>query len=195
MKSGRIVAALVGSIVLAAFAPCAAQEPVTLLPQLSGELKPGDTIWVTDAQGREMKGKIGALEPGAITLRGRGGQRLSLSDVREVTVRRGDSVANGGIIGMTVGALAGLGIGIAGCATYPKDDPLRGDACLMAIGLSWIPGLAIGGLVGVGIDAMIPGNRLVVYRGAGPGGASHARLSIAPVVTPRTRGVAVAFAF
>jgi hypothetical protein len=195
MKTGWLVAALVGSIVVAAPAPCAAQEPVTLLAQFDGELKPGDTVWVTDAQGREIKGEIGALEPGAITLRGRSGRTFNLSDVRQVAVRRHDSVANGGIVGMTVGALAGLGIGIAGCATYPKDDPLRGDACLMAIGLSWIPGLAVGGLVGVGIDAMIPGNKLVVYRGAGPGGASHARLSVAPVITPRTRGVAMAFSF
>ena len=195
MKSGRIVAALVGSIVVAACAPCAAQEPVSSVPQLAGELKPGDTVWVTDAQGREMKGTIGALEPGAITLRGRSGRTFSLSDVRQVSVRRRDSVANGGTIGMAVGALAGLGVGIAGCATYPKDDPLRGEACLMAIGLSWMPGLAIGGLVGVGIDAMIPGNKLVVYRRPGSGGAPQARLSIAPVVTRQSKGLAVSFAF
>lgn len=112
-----------------------------------------------------------------------------------MTVRRGDSVANGGTIGMAVGALAGLGAGIAGCAAYPKDDPLRGDACLMAIGLLWMPGLAVGGLVGVGIDAMIPGRKFVVYRGPGPSGASPARLSISPVIAARTKGVAVAISF
>ena len=119
MKTGRLVAALVGAVSLASPAPGAAQEPVTFLAQLAGELKPGDTVWVTDAQGREIKGEIGALEPG----------------------------------------------------------------------------MGAGALIGVGIDAMIPGKQVVVYRAPGSNGASHARLSMAPVITPRARGVAVAFAF
>ena len=193
MKTGWIVAALVGVIVLAEPAPCAAQEPVTSFSVLAGELKPGDTVWVTDAQGRELKGKIGSLEPGAITVRGGGVRTFNLSDVREVTVRQGDSVGNGATIGAAVGALAGLGAGIAACAAYPKDDPLRGEACLMGIGLFWMPGFGIGALVGAGIDALIPGRKLVVYRA--PGVPGHARLSIAPVVTPRAKGVALSFAF
>ena len=194
----RVAAWMVAVTLAAALclpALASAQMPPSAFPQLGDQLKPGDTIWVTDAQGREVKGKIGALEPGAITVRGGGGRTFNLSDVRQVTVRRGDSVANGGMIGMAVGALAGLGVGIAGCATYPKDDPLRGDACLMAIGLTWIPGLAVGGLVGVGIDAMVPGDKLVVYRGADPSGASHARVSISPVIAARTKGLAVALSF
>ena len=195
MKTGWLVAALVGAIVPAAPAPCAAQEPVMFFYQLAGGLKPGDTVWVTDAQGREIKGEIGTLEPGAMTVRGRGGRTYIGSDVRQVTVRRGDSLANGATIGMAIGALAGLGAGIAACAAYPKDDPLRGDACLMSIGLLWMPGMGAGALAGVGIDAMTPGTQLVVYRAPGSNGASHARLSMAPVITPRARGVAVAFAF
>ena len=35
-----------------------AQEPVRDFSQLNTRLKPGDTVWVTDAQGREIKGKI-----------------------------------------------------------------------------------------------------------------------------------------
>jgi hypothetical protein len=195
MKTGWIVAALACFLTLAATAPSAAQEPVTFFSQLDGELKPGDTVWVTDAQGRELKGEIGALEPGAITVRGRGGRTFNGSDVRQVTVRQRDSLANGATIGMVIGALAGLGAGIAACAAYPKDDPLRGDACLMSISLLWMPGLGAGALVGVGIDAMIPGEALVVYRAPGSNGASRARLSIAPVITPRAKGVAVSFAF
>ena len=194
MKTGSIVAALVGSIVLAACAPCAAQEPVTSFSELAGKLRPGDTVWVTDAQGRELKGRIGSLEPGAMTLRG-GGRTFNLSDVRQVTVRRGDSVGNGATIGLAVGALAGLGAGIAACAAYPKDDPLRGDACLMAIGLFWMPGMAVGALVGVGIDAMIPGKTLVVYRAPVPGAHAAPRVSIAPLVTSRAKGVALSFSF
>jgi hypothetical protein len=195
MKTGWIVAALVGALSLASPASGAAQEPVTFLAQLAGELKPGDTVWVTDAQGREVKGEIGALEPGAITVRSRAGRTFNRSDVHQVTVRRGDSLANGAKIGMAIGALAGLGAGIAACAAYPKDDPLRGDACLMSIGLLWMPGMGAGALIGVGIDAMIPGKQVVVYRAPGSNGTSHARLSMAPVITPRTKGVAIALSF
>ena len=172
-----------------------AQEPVASLSQVGDRLKPGDTVWVTDAQGREIKGEIGALEPGDITVRGRGGRTFNGSDVRQVTVRRRDSLANGATIGMAIGALAGLGAGIAACAAYPKDDPLRGDACLMAIGLLWMPGMGAGALVGVGIDAMMPAKQLVVYRAPGARDGASARLSVAPVITPRAKGAAVALSF
>jgi hypothetical protein len=47
----------------------------------------------------------------------------------------------------------------------------------------------------VGVDALIPGRRQVVYRASGTPGPSQARVSIAPFVTPRAKGVAVSFAF
>ena len=50
-------------------------------------------------------------------------------------------------------------------------------------------------LVGVGIDAMIRGKQIVVYGSSGSSGASHARLSVAPVITPRAKGAALSFAF
>ena len=48
---------------------------------------------------------------------------------------------------------------------------------------------------GVGIDAMIPGKKLVAYRAPGAAGAPSARLSLAPFVTPRAKGVALALSF
>jgi hypothetical protein len=56
-----------------------------------------------------------------------------------------------------------------------------------------ITGIGVG--VGAGVDAVIPGRRQVVYRASGTAGAALARLSVAPVITPRTKGVAVSFAF
>jgi len=192
-NSAAVVVVVAAALGLPALA--SAQDPVASFTQVGDRLKPGDAVWVTDAQGREVKGEIGALEPGAITVRGRGGRTFSGSDVRQVTLRRGDSLANGATIGMAIGALAGLGAGIAACAAYPGDDPLRGDACLMAIGLLWMPGMGAGALVGVGIDALIPGTQLVVYRAPGARDGASARLSVAPVITPRAKGAAVAFSF
>jgi hypothetical protein len=196
MGLNNSAAAVIVAAALCAPAIASAQEPVASFSQVGDRLKLGDTVWVTDAQGREIKGEIGALEPGAIAVRGRRGETFNGSDVRQVTVRRGDSLANGATIGMAIGALAGLGAGIAACAAYPKDDPLRGDACLMAIGLLWMPGMGAGALVGVGIDAMIPSKQLVVvYRAPGARDGASARVSVGPVITPRAKGAAVAFSF
>ena len=42
--------------------------------------------------------------------------------------------------------------------------------------------------IGIAIDAMIPGKKLVAYRAPGAAGAPSARLSVAPFVTPRAKG-------
>ena len=47
-------------------------------------------------------------------------------------------------------------------------------------------------VIGVGIDAPMPGKKLVAYRAPS---SLQARLSLASVITPRTKGAAVAFSF
>jgi hypothetical protein len=160
----------------------AAQEPVRDFGQLNTRLRPGDTIWVTDAQGREVKGSILSLGADGLTLEG-GGRTFGAPEVRTIEVRRGDSLANGALIGLGVGAILG---------TLSVAD-------FEGTGVDYAWGAAIGGAIcagiGVGIDAMIPGKKIVAYRAPGPAGAPSARLSIAPVITPRAKGVAVAFSF
>ena len=163
----------------------AAQEPVKSFDQLNTRLKPGDTIWVTDGQGREVKGKIQALAPEAITLKGDGPRTFVAGDVRLISERRRDSLANGALIGLAVG---GVGTGLACLAS--TEGPDQGWCLLAALVYG-----GIGAGIGVGIDALIPGKKLVAYRAPGSAGSSQARLSIAPVVTPRAKGVAVSFAF
>ena len=55
----RLVARVPLAAMLIAILPAlaAAQEPVKSFDQLNTRLKPGDTVWVTDAQGRESKGR------------------------------------------------------------------------------------------------------------------------------------------
>jgi len=182
MKTGWIVAALVGSIIVAALAPCAAQEPVRDFSQLNTRLRPGDTVWVTNAQGQEVKGKIQALAPDSLALKGDGTRSFAAGDVRLIIERERDSLANGALIGLAVGSVS------------------MGVVCLAAGEEDWCVSAAlvyggVGAAIGVGIDALIPGKKILAYRAPGPSGGSHARLSIAPVITPRTKGVAVAFAF
>jgi hypothetical protein len=163
----------------------AAQEPVRDFTQLNTRLRPGDTIWVTDAQGREVKGRITALGADALTLEGGGGRTFGAPDVATIAVRRNDSLGNGALIGLAVG---GLGTGVACLTTAEGQDQ---EWCVLVAAVYG----GLGSAIGVGIDAMIPGKKLVAYRAPGSAGRPQARLSIAPVITPRAKGVAVAFSF
>ena len=183
MRLGSNVAVILVSALIGAPAPSVAQEPVREFAQLNTRLVPGDTVWVTDAQGREVKGRILSLGPDALALEG-GGRTYGPANVATIQVRRADSLRNGALIGFAVGGGLGLGLGdFSGSWSW-------GDA---AVGALMIGGIGAG--IGVGIDALIPGKKLVAYRAPGSAGQAHARFSIAPVITPRAKGVAVAFAF
>ena len=188
MKLPHIAIILATAAALAAPAPAAAQAPVTSFDQLNTRLKPGDTVWVTDGQGREVKGRINSLAPDSLGVDAGGFRTFSAGDVTMIHLREGDSLANGALIGLAVG---GVGTGLACLASADGRDE---GWCVLAA-------LVYGGIgtgIGVGIDALIPGKKLVAYRAPGTPGSSesrHARFSIAPLVTPRAKGAAVSFAF
>jgi hypothetical protein len=185
MKTGWIVAALVGSITVAAAVPCAAQEPVREFSQLNTRLRPGDTIWVTDAQGREVKGRILSLNTDEVTLEGGRRRSFGAPDVSTIQLRRNDSLANGALIGLGVGG----GLTLVACLVSVDSS----DAGWCAAAAAVYGGIGAG--IGVGIDALIPGKKVLAYRAPASVADPPARLSIAPVVTPRAKGVAVSFAF
>jgi len=105
--------------------------------------------------------------------------------VATITVRRADSLRNGALIGLGIGG----GLVLVGCLASAES----GDAGWCVLGAAVYGGIGAG--IGVGIDALIPGKKILAYRAPGAAGLSHARLSVAPVVTPRAKGVAVSFAF
>jgi hypothetical protein len=53
---------------------------------------------------------------------------------------------------------------------------------------------SIGALIGLAIDAG-HGKKLTIYRSPGAAGATSARFSVAPVITPRMKGVALLISF
>ena len=184
MRLGSNVAVILVSALIGAPAPSVAQEPVREFAQLNTRLVPGDTVWVTDAQGREVKGRILSLGTDALALEG-GGRTYGPADVTTIQVRRADSLRNGALIGLGIGG----GLVLVACLANAES----GDAGWCVLGAAIYGGIGAG--IGVGIDALIPGKKLVAYRAPGSAGLSHARLSVAPVVTPRAKGVAVSFAF
>ena len=186
MKLTSAAAVAVLAAMLGAPAPAAAQEPVKSFDQLNTRLKVGDKVWVTDAQGRELQGKIHSLSSDALTLGTDGARTFAARDVSAIRERPPDSLKNGALIGFGVGG----GLALGACLSYAEgsDD---GGWCAALVGIYG----ALGAGLGVGIDALIPGKKRVAYRAPGAAGAAQARLSVAPVIMPRHRGVAVSFSF
>ena len=92
MKSWRLAITLAALSLLLAFALAAAQEPVKSFDQLNTRLKPGDTVWITDARGREIEGRIESLAPDAITLDAGGARIFAAADVGLIRDGRRDSL-------------------------------------------------------------------------------------------------------
>ena len=153
----------------------AAQEPVTSFDQLNTRLRIGDTVWVTDAQGREIKGRILELHDASITLTER---TFSAAEVGRVRLRVNDSVLTGTLIGLATGLGAGAAV-LGQGDTDPSGGTIAGAALLFG---------GVGAAVGAGIDGLIHGKR-DVYRS--PGASSSARVSLAPVLAPRSKSVVV----
>jgi hypothetical protein len=148
--------------------------------QLQVLVKPDDTVVVTEFSGSMLRGKIAALSSSSLRLLVNGMPRdFMQSDVLEITQRRGDSLANGAIIG----AVAGGAFGSVGAFI----------ACLTETGCGrWIAVLvgsyAVAGTgVGVVTDALIV-RQQTVYR-APP--RSSARIRVAPLLSRGRRGVSI----
>ena len=198
MKGVARVLIVVTAVALGPAALAMAQEPVTSFAQLSTRVKPGDTVWVTDAQGREIKGRVHAIHPDALTLEVEG--RTTLLDPRPDRTLRflsaGDvnTVERPGRGRAGVGALVGLGVGAASGVVLV--GLLDGDPYMHAdyfTGALLLGSLCAG--VGAGIGALVPGRPQAVYRAPGPAGELHARISFAPLITPRTKGLAFSVSF
>ena len=163
----------------------AAQEPVKSFDQLDTRLKPGDTVWVTDAQGREIKGKIRELTPSSLMLDKGNGQTLQAADVARITQRQGHKIGKGALWGLVAGGAASVFPAVSAGTCHEEDCQMV--AILIPVFLG--AGAGIGALVG----AAMPGKELVVYRAPATGTA--VRFSFAPVITAHARGVVVSFAF
>ena len=170
--------ALAIGVVLHASTHAAAQEPVKGFDQLSSRLRPGSTIYVTDATGREVKGKV--LEVTSTSLSLSGQRTFSESQVRAIFQRPPDSLKTGALVGLGVG----VGTVMVLTAMYGGGDGVE---------LAYLYCGGIGAAIGAGIDAAIPWPKQLVY--AAPGGKPGAHLSVAPVITPRTKGVALSLGF
>jgi hypothetical protein len=181
-SAGALFVALLGAPVLAL-----AQGPVLSFDQLDTRLRLGATVYVSDAQGREITGKIQSLAPDALTLdRDR---MFAAPYVSAIHVRqRSHAVRNGALIGVA----AGVGLAAAyGHAYCPSHDCEAEAPSLLGLAEILIAGSSAA--IGAGVGHLLPGAKQIVYRA--PGVSRSGRLSLAPLLTPRTRGVALSLSF
>ena len=194
------------SVFLLGLAPAlaAAQDAGIAFDQLRRWLKPGDTVWLTDTGGREIKGAIQNIEPSSLVLEADGMKTFHAADVRQLVERGTRSMKKcllwglaGGTGAGVIAALATRGpmsttwcVGIApeGVPCSPMRTGLGDEAYLL------IPaGAGMGLAVGAVFASHAAGPKRVIYRA--PGASPGARVSVAPVVTPRHKAVAVSFTF
>src|SRR5688500_5089491 len=155
--------------------PALPQGPATSFGQLiaEGAVRPDPTVYVTDVWGRRAKGKLDELRPGSILLT-QGSQTIRLAETDVSRIQRGDSLANG--------LLLGLGAGLAAAWIAPHlfcdlpDDECAGIV-FAAIGL---PSMAGGAAAGALVDAAI---KKTVFQFTGT--RSSAQIQVSPVIGRR----------
>ena len=164
--------------------PVWAQE-TTQIPAL---VKDGQKVVVTDTQGRELAGKIEGIDEGSLRLLvGDQSTELRFADIVRID-RPHDTLANGALIGLGIGAAWGL-TALALEDARDCDPAVWFDCSNPSVAGYVIVPLITGGLgsaVGVGIDALIRRDRLIYRRG------DHVRTTIRPIVGHGLRGVVAA---
>jgi hypothetical protein len=156
------------------------------LAELPAVVKPGETVYVTDATGIRNKYKMQGVSVDASTLLlERHGAVLQLPEdqVLNIAVRRSDRLWNGALIGGLIGAspllvTAAVCLAVDGCASE-------------ALAASLFTGL-IGAGIGVGVDAAFRETHLI-YSAVDP--APKPRIVVAPMVGGQRKGALIQINF
>lgn len=180
----KVTFAIVAAISVMSFAPVEAQEQerspsITSFDVLPQRIRPGQTVYVTDALMRETEGRLVRVSDTSITLLVQRTEReFPRPDVQQIA-RAGDSLGNGMAIGMGVfGGWALASMAANGCA-----DAFGVGGCAALGGTMAGMGAGIGAL----IDYTMKG-KTVVYR------AKQGNVTATPVlIGSRGLGIAVRF--
>ena len=153
-------------------------SPARAQPDFSGlKVKPGDFVYVTESSGVVVGGPLTRILPSALTIDGH-----EFKPAPGLKIERlGDSLRNGTLIGMAVGAGLAAVTGGQGCASS-RDCPR---------GAIFVGAVAFYGAVGAFIDWRHKG-RTVIYDA--PLVATPS-VRITPEVTPSRKALRVALSF
>lgn len=170
------------STAAAAVAHAQPRSPARSLDELTGRLKIGAKITVTDENGQEINGKITVLSASGLALLVDGSERQFKEDqVALVQQRRRDPEWNGALIGAAI---------LGGLSSLPLLADVECDPSCGAVVAIYA---AIGAGIGLTIDAAVREKRTIFLRPTG--GSTSRALSVSPVVTRGGGGVAVGIRF
>jgi hypothetical protein len=176
----RQIARIAALIVLAA-GSAEAQELAGTFDQLRVLVKPGDTLTIVDNSGQRAQGKLLSLSASSLELTVSGAKRQFLStEINTIEKRGPDSLKNGALIGLGIGA----GFGAAALIAVAADDEFV-DGGFVAVAAVLYAGIGAG--IGTGVDALIEGRRVIYARSM----SSRATLSLTPMLSGPRKGVLV----
>lgn len=160
----------------------AADRPGGPAPPLAAwqRVKPDREVWVTTISGSLIHGEVAAISDSSLTLRQQSRDvTIRLDEVRLVEGR--DSLKNGFFIGAASGAVAGsvlFGWAASVFCESESCDGVEGVAVLLGAA----SGVAVGGLLGLMVDGIIPGRQTLFGGNA---------MRVLPAVTPTRKAVDV----
>jgi hypothetical protein len=170
------------------FAQQAGEKPpernIDLFETLNFRVRMGQTIYVTDAARTQTEGQLVRLSDDSITLLVHGQEReFARGDIRQI-VRRGDSSANGALIGAGVMG-AWMLVATATSSSDPSNDVNYGAGAAITLGATIV---ALGAGVGALIDRAHVG-KTTIYR------SKSAAVTASPLLVNRAAGVRFVLSF
>lgn len=160
------------------------QEPEYSFNRLGARLTAGESVRVTDTEGRRTTGRVLAVEATQLVLEGEKGCRhLGQDEIVRVERRHRDSGVQGLVLGAAAGAFGLWGIAAIGDREMAH-DPEAGPALVVL-------GAGGGALVGYIIDRIIPGRQTVYLR---PRSRTPVALSV-PAVKAHGKRLSLTFSF
>jgi hypothetical protein len=172
--------------------PATAQPVVRTFEQLAATVAVGDTLEVTDVDGRLVTGRLLQATPEALTLEVEGRPRTwETADVHLVRHQWRDSLRNGAVLGAVSGAFAGGMVVLARCLTDNDLGSFQFDTC-EGYGAEFAIGAGLGAGGGAALGALLDlwrPERRIVFEGEGRA------VAVRPVVSPAMRGVLVSVTF
>jgi hypothetical protein len=149
-----------------------AQPAARSFDELRSKLNASQTVFVTDASGRQTKGKVVDISGSTLVILTP--ETRTFTDAAITDIKITDSRWDGALIG------AGAGIGLA-IWDYSIDPSEPGNAAIFAIGAS------LGAAIGAGIDALRARPGRTVYRSPS--------VAVSPVLGRTRQGLSISVRF
>jgi len=157
MRSSLRPLALLLACVCLRSAPAQAQPTLDRWAGL--ESKRLQEIYVRDVEGTETSGRLLQINPVSLVILAGGVERRFDAD-EVIRVQKRDSLKNGTLIGLAIGA--GMGLMTAAISDCPGNDP--GGSCGGARAAAVAVSMGVYSAIGAGVDALVRGRTTIYER-------------------------------